>query len=50
MIAATLSTKIPVYRGTPPLPLPPAPPKIGMWADLQEVRSDYGQMSTPYFS
>src|SRR5215469_12845865 len=32
MIVAMLSTKISLYLGTSPLPLPPAPPKIGVWA------------------
>jgi len=46
MIVAILSTKISLYLGTSPLPLPPAPPKIGMWAVLHEVRSEYAQMLT----
>lgn len=44
MIVAILSTKISLYLGTYPLPLPPAPPRIGMWAVLHEVRSEYAQM------
>src|SRR5262245_19799885 len=32
MIVAILSTKIALYLGTSPLPLPPSPPQIGMWA------------------
>src|SRR5213594_3077151 len=32
MIVAILSTKISLYLGTSPLPLPPAPPKEGFWA------------------
>ena len=32
MIVAVLSTKIDLYFGTSPLPLPPAPPKMGIWA------------------
>jgi putative oxidoreductase len=43
MIVATLSTKISLYLGTSPLPRPPAPPQIGMWAVLHEVRSEYAQ-------
>jgi len=39
MIVAILSTKISLYLGTSPLPLPPAPPRIGFWAVLHEVRS-----------
>jgi putative oxidoreductase len=44
MIVAVLSTKIALYYGTSPLPLPPAPPKTGIWAVLHEVRSDYAQI------
>ncbi len=44
MIVAILSTKISLYLGTSPLPLPPAPPKIGIWAVLHEIRSDYAQL------
>ena len=44
MIVAILSTKISLYLGTSPLPLPPAPPKIGVWAVLHEIRSDYAQI------
>ena len=43
MIVAILSTKISLYLGTSPLPLPPAPPKIGFWAVAHEIRSDYAQ-------
>jgi len=49
MIVAILSTKISLYLGTSPLPLPPAPPKVGMWAVLHEVRSDYAQIMTVIF-
>jgi len=49
MIVAILSTKISLYLGTSPLPLPPAPPKIGLWAVLHEVRSDYAQTLTCLF-
>ena len=44
MIVAMLSTKISLYLGTSPLPLPPAPPKIGIWAVLHEIRSEYAQI------
>jgi putative oxidoreductase len=44
MLVAILSTKISVYLGTSPLPLPPAPPKIGIWAVFHEIRSDYAQL------
>src|SRR5271170_6626150 len=49
MIVAILSTKISLYLGTSPLPLPAAPPKVGMWAVLHEVRSEYAQMLTSVF-
>jgi putative oxidoreductase len=49
MIVAILSTKISLYLGTYPLPLPPAPPQIGMWAVLHEVRSEYAQLLTVMF-
>jgi len=49
MIVAILSTKIALYLGTSPLPLPPAPPKIGAWAVLHEVRSEYAQLLTVAF-
>jgi uncharacterized membrane protein YphA (DoxX/SURF4 family) len=44
MIVAILSTKISLYLGTSPLPLPPAPPQVGFWAVLHEIRSEYAQM------
>jgi len=44
MIVAILSTKISLYLGTSPLPLPPSPPKVGIWAVLHEIRSDYAQL------
>ena len=49
MIVAILSTKISLYLGTSPLPLPPAPPKVGIWAVLHEIRSDYAQLLTSVF-
>ena len=49
MIVAMLSTKISLYLGTSPLPLPPAPPKVGIWAVLHESRSDYAQLLTCIF-
>jgi uncharacterized membrane protein YphA (DoxX/SURF4 family) len=44
MVVAILSTKVSLYLGTSPLPLPPAPPKMGFWAVLHEIRSDYAQL------
>ncbi len=49
MIVAILSTKISIFLGTSPLPLPPVPPKIGFWAVLHEIRSDYAQILTSTF-
>jgi uncharacterized membrane protein YphA (DoxX/SURF4 family) len=49
MIVAILSTKISLYLGTSPLPLPPAPPLVRLWAVLHEVRSEYAQMLTVLF-
>jgi uncharacterized membrane protein YphA (DoxX/SURF4 family) len=49
MIVAILSTKISLFLGTSPLPLPPSPPQIGFWAVLHEVRSDYAQIMTSIF-
>jgi|SRR5581483_208056 len=49
MIVAILSTKISLYLGTSPLPLPPVPPQVGIWAVLHEVRSEYAQLLTTLF-
>ena len=49
MVVAILTTKISLYLGTSPLPLPPALPKIGFWAVLHETRSDYAQLLTVAF-
>lgn len=49
MIVAILTTKIALYLGTSPLPLPPAPPQVGFWAVLHEIRSDYAQLLTCAF-
>jgi uncharacterized membrane protein YphA (DoxX/SURF4 family) len=49
MIVAILTTKIALFLGTSPLPLPPAPPRVGMWAVLHEIRSDYAQIITTLF-
>ena len=49
MIVAMLVTKISMYLGTSPLPLPPSPPKTGFWAVLHEVRSEYAQLLTVLF-
>lgn len=44
MIVAILTTKVAVFLGTSPLPLPPSPPKTGFWAVLHEIRADYAQL------
>jgi len=49
MIVAILSTKISLYLGTYPLPLPSSPPQVGIWAVLHEVRSEYAQLLTVAF-
>jgi uncharacterized membrane protein YphA (DoxX/SURF4 family) len=49
MVVAILATKISLYLGTSPLPLPPVPPKIGFWAVMHETRSDYAQLLTVAF-
>jgi putative oxidoreductase len=49
MAVAVLTTKIALYYGTSPLPMPPAPPKMGFWAVLHEIRSDYAQILTCTF-
>jgi len=45
MLVAMASTKITMYLGTSPLPLPPVPPQIGFWAVLHEIRSEYAQLA-----
>src|SRR6516165_12047305 len=49
MLVAMLSTKIALYMGNSPLPLPPVPPQIGFWAVLHEIRSEYAQLMTTMF-
>jgi uncharacterized membrane protein YphA (DoxX/SURF4 family) len=49
MVVAILSTKVALYLGTSPLPLPPAPPQVGIWAVLHESRSDYAQIMSALF-
>jgi uncharacterized membrane protein YphA (DoxX/SURF4 family) len=49
MLVAIASTKVALYLGTSPLPLPPALPKVGIWAVLHEVRSEYAQMMSVLF-
>jgi putative oxidoreductase len=49
MIVAMLSTKISLYYGRYPLPLPPSPLQTGIWAVLHEIRSEYAQIMTSLF-
>ena len=49
MLVAMVSTKISLYLGRSPLPLPPAPPTVGIWAVLHEIRSDYAQLLSVLF-
>ncbi len=49
MIVAILSTKVSLFLGISPLPLPPSPPQTGIWAVLHEIRSDYAQLMTTVF-
>jgi uncharacterized membrane protein YphA (DoxX/SURF4 family) len=49
MLVAMLSTKISLYLGTSPLPAPPSPPQMGIWAVLHEIRSEYAQLLTVIF-
>lgn len=45
MLVAILTTKITLYLGISPLPLPPVPPQSGIWAVLHETRFDYAQLT-----
>ncbi len=49
MIVAVLSTKIGLYLGNSPLPMPPVAPKVGIWAVEHEIRSDYAQILSCIF-
>ena len=49
MVVAMLSTKIALYFGTSPLPLPPAPPQVGIWAVLHEIRPEFAQIMCVLF-
>jgi len=49
MLVAMASTKIPIFLGTSPLPLPPVPPQVGFWAVLHEIRSDEAQFLCSLF-
>jgi len=49
MLVAMLSTKPQLFLGTSPLPLPPVPPQVGIWAVLHEIRSEYAQIMSSIF-
>jgi uncharacterized membrane protein YphA (DoxX/SURF4 family) len=49
MVVAILATKVALFLGTSPLPLPPSPPKVGIWAVLHESRSDWAQLLTSLY-
>jgi putative oxidoreductase len=49
MVVAILSTKISLFLGTSPLALPASPPKVGLWAVLHEIRSEWAQLTTSLF-
>jgi len=49
MIGVLITTKVSLFLGQSPLPLPPVPPQFGMWAVLHEARSDYAQLMSSLF-
>lgn len=49
MVVAILTTKVALFLGTSPLPLPPSPPRIGFWAVMHETRSDWAQLLSVAF-
>ncbi len=49
MVGVLITTKVALFLGQSPLPLPPVPPQFGLWAVLHESRSDYAQLMTALF-
>ena len=49
MVVAMLSTKPRLFLGTSPLPPPPVPPQVGLWAVLHEIRSEFAQLMSCLF-
>jgi len=49
VIGILITTKVALFLGQSPLPLPPVPPQFGLWAVLHESRSDYAQLMTALF-
>jgi putative oxidoreductase len=49
VVEAVLSTKITLYLGSPPLPMPAVAPKVGIVAADHETRSDYAQIMACLF-
>jgi putative oxidoreductase len=49
MLVAIWMTKVVLFSGISPLPLPQVPPKIGGWAFLHEVRTDYALLVLSLF-
>jgi putative oxidoreductase len=49
MLVAIWMTKIVLFSGISPLPLPQVPPKIGPWAFLHEVRTDLALLVVSLF-
>jgi putative oxidoreductase len=49
MVVAFLSTRITMFLGTSPLPLPPVPPQSGFWAVVHESRDEYSLFFTMIF-
>jgi len=49
MVVAFLSTRITMFLGTSPLPLPPVPPQNGFWAVVHESRDEYSLLFAMLF-